>query len=60
MSLPVAAAFWATSSNVDAALGVEEEAVIIQSGRRETDSESLGAVGAGGVSLLICVNGDVT
>lgn len=53
---PVAAAFWASSSNVTAVLG-GEEAGRIQSGARETDAEFLGVLGV--ESLLVCVNGDV-
>lgn len=53
---PVAAAFWATSSNVTAVLGVEE-AGMIQSDTRETDIEFPSVVGV--ESLLVCVNGDV-
>lgn len=53
---PVAAAFWATSPNVTAGLGVEE-AGLIQSDTRETEAELLGVVGV--ESLLVRVNGDV-
>lgn len=55
--LPVAAAFWATSST--AVLGVEEEAVITQSDTRETDPGVLSVVGVWDESPLVCVSADV-